>query len=269
MQAWMLLFLLPLITAWASKWIAPREITWAEMGASIAAGIFIVALVVGAGLMSATYDTQIYNGQITGKTRVHDSYIESYSCNCSTDRKGNRHCSTCFRTHYTVDWDAQSTLGKFDIDHEDSTSKRVYGYPDPARWLKIMAGDPVSRSSSYTNYVKGVPESLFHLNVIDPKFQTMLPEYPDVIYDLYNINRVISVGVSVPDITKWNTELSLSLRTLGPSKQANVVIVLVNTADENYYNSLRTKWLGGRKNDVIVVIGTSAYPKIDWVQVIG
>jgi hypothetical protein len=127
--------------------------------------------------------------------------------------------------------------------------------------------DPVSKSSSFTNYVKAVPESLFHFTHISPKFAQTLPEYPSDIYDIYRINRVIPVGVAVPDIALWNQELSHMLGELGPSKRVNAVVVIVNTADVNYINSLKTKWLNGKKNDVVVVIGTSKYPAIDWVQV--
>jgi hypothetical protein len=57
------------------------------------------------------------------------------------------------------------------------------------------------------------------------------------------------------------------LRKLGPQKQANVIVVFVNEINSSYVHALEGAWLGGKKNDVIVVVGTTHYPAIDWVRV--
>jgi hypothetical protein len=45
-------------------------------------------------------------------------------------------------------------------------------------------------------------------------------------------------------------------------------VVIAKTGDMNYSNALNAAWLGGKKNDVIVVIGAPEYPKIAWVDVL-
>jgi hypothetical protein len=69
-------------------------------------------------------------------------------------------------------------------------------------------------------------------------------------------------------IRDWNDYLAGKLRKLGPSSQANVIIIIVNTADQTYRHALETAWLGGKKNDVIVLAGVTNYPTIDWVDTI-
>jgi hypothetical protein len=139
---------------------------------------------------------------------------------------------------------------------------------DPQRYVNVRIGEPCSRTSSFTNYVKAVPDSLFHANpLLAQKFAGMIPEYPSNIYDIYRINRVLAVNVPVTDIGAWNNDLGITLRKLGPQKQANAVIVFVNTPDRNYINALESAWLGGKKNDIIIAVGVTQWPHIDWVEV--
>jgi hypothetical protein len=120
----------------------------------------------------------------------------------------------------------------------------------------------------------GAKDSLFNTEsqkTLIAKYKSMLPEYPDNIYDYYKIRRVLTVGnVPMDDIhlNAWNQQLSLMLRPLGPRKQVNVIIVLTTVQDPNFANALKAYWLGGKKNDVVVVIGTANYPKVDWARVV-
>lgn len=257
------------IVPWVVRAIWPHKITWIEMLASfLISGGFVTILYI-AGVYSQTHNVEILNGEVTSKERIHDTYLQSYKCNCRTTRSGKTNtttCSTCYRRHYTVSWDCHTNLGNITIDKKDWTNQGVYLLPDPDRYTIIKTGDPVAQEHSYTNYVKAAPDSLFH-QIDVKKHEKLIPIYPDKVYDYYKINRVLTMGVSLPDQDTWNYELSLMLKTLGPQKQANVVIVFVNTADQSYLHSLEGKWIGGNKNDIIVIIGTSNYPKIDWVGV--
>ena len=42
---------------------------------------------------------------------------------------------------------------------------------------------------------------------------------------------------------------------------------MVNTADPAYVYALEDAWIGGKKNDIIVVMGVTHYPDIEWVEV--
>lgn len=252
--------------------------TWGQLVGSCAGGLVISALLLfgafAAGKGMKTHDTEILNGQVTSKTREHGHYLESYECNCttSTDSKGNttRTCQTCYRDHYTVTWSCNSTIGRFRIDHLDRTSRSVYNAPDPARYTQIAKGDPVSRRSGYTNYIKAVPASLFRpaQAEVRAKFANMLPAYPDRVYDIYRINRVVGAGVSVPNAKAWNEAISNMLRTLGPSHEVNAVVVFAKTDDEDFFYALQDAWVNGKKNDVVVVVGVEDFnSKPLWVNV--
>lgn len=261
-----LVIAIPLVLPWVCRFFWPREITWKEMIVACVASAALSGTVYGLGLYGETADVEILNGEVVSKERIHDSYQKPYDCNCKTDKKGNRTCSTCYEDRYTVTWNCNTNLGTIRIDHEDSGSRSVYRKPDPARYTSIRPGDPVAVEHSFTNYVKAVPDSLFHPNQTR-KFDALIPEYPNDVFDFYRINRVFAMGVPVPDLADWNQDLSMLLRKLGPQKQANVVVLFVNTNDQSYIHALEGKWIGGKKNDIIVVVGTTAYPKIDWVAV--
>lgn len=245
--------------------------------------MLIIAGAVGASVGYQTADTEIWNGEVVSKDRIHGSYVESYDCNCRdvteyyTDHEGKRKsrsvrkCDTCYRDHFTVEWTCQTTLGNYRIAKEDWTNNKVYSLPDPARYAEIKMGDPVSKTHSYKNYIKAVPQTLFNPanETLKAKFANQIPAYPINIYDFYKIDRVIPVGVNVPDLKLWNTKLSHVLKTLGPKKQANVVIVMVKNPDENYFYALQDAWAGAKKNDIVVVIGVSSLAeKPLWANVI-
>jgi hypothetical protein len=237
-------------------------------GLIISAVILTAAFYIGKGAKTA--DQELWNGEITKKERVHDSYTRSYDCMCTTDDKGNTTCQTCYEDHYTVEWMAYSNVGDYSIDKLDSTSRRVYNEPDNDFWKRIQLGDPVAKKNKYTNYIKAVPESLFRPASSDlkQKFAKWLPPYPISIYNFYRVDRVIPVGVNIPDIGLWNEMLSQKLKRLGPLKQVNTVIVIARTDDPNYFYALQDAWLNGKKNDVIVVIGAPDFPhKAAWVQI--
>lgn len=266
MEILLLTLLVPFVVAWICKFVWSKDITWLELGATLVISLAVTGGTYWAGMYAQTADTEIINGEVLSKDRVHGEYTRTYSCNCSTDSKGNQTCQTCSEEHYTVTWTCRSNVGDIRIDQLDSTWPSVYNKPDPNRYTTINKGDPVAQEHHFTNYVKAVPDSLFHQNAVN-KFQAMIPTYPNKVFDYYNLNRALAIGVQVPDLAAWNNDISDMLRKLGPQKQANVVVLFVNTADEGYIHALEGAWIGGKKNDIIVVMGVTQYPKIDWVAV--
>jgi hypothetical protein len=244
-------------------------------------GALIVGLAFALSHGSATSDTEIWSGAVTSKDRVHGTYEKPYDCRCrpETSCRGSgkdrscstsQKCDTCYETRYTVKWSCNTTIGGYTIDSEDSTWRTVYSKPDPARYSVINVGDPVSKTSSYTNYVQAVPESLFKpgSESLRAKYAKMTPVYPDKIYDIYKIDRFVQVGFAFTDAPAWNLDISNMLRTLGPKKQANVIVVVAKTADANYMYAIRDAWEGANKNDVVLLIGSEDGQKIAWVDVI-
>lgn len=257
-------------------------------------GLLLVSLLFFASKGTQTSDVEIWNGKVVSKERNHGTYEESYECNCRnvtetytetqyyTDSKGKSQsrtvtktrtkkvCQTCYRTHYTVKWECNTTVGSYTIDSEDSLSSLVYNTKDPARYTSIKVGDPAAKRSSYTNYIQAVPNSLFAPAPSDlkAKFTGLIPPYPDQVFDFYRINRFVTPGWAPADAAQWNQDISLALRDIGPKKQVNLIIVVAKTNDSNYEYALRDAWEGANKNDVVLIIGSMQYPKIDFVRVL-
>ena len=251
--------------------------SWQPAAINTGIGILVIAASFGISSGVATMDVEIWNGKITAKDRIHDTYEQSYSCNCRSVSSGSGQnatsttvCDTCYETHYTVKWTCNSTVGSWEISKLDSTRRSVYASPDPARWKAIQIGEPASRRHNYTNYVQAVPQSLFTPSSagLKQKFAALIPAYPDNVYDVYRLNRFLTPGYSTPDAPLWNNDISMMLRELGPTKQVNTIVVIAKTDDPNYEYALRDAWEGANKNDVVLVIGSAQFPKIDFVRVL-
>jgi len=277
---WFLLF--PIIWAAAIWWFTGHR----RDGIFVAAGYLVVfclvvALAFWASKGSATADVEIWNGQVTSKERLHGTYERSYDCRCrqvesclgsGTTRScsSSQVCDTCYETRYTVNWNCETTVGGFTIDSRDTTFRSVYNEPNPARWTVINPGDPVSRRNSYTNFVQAVPSSLFSPSneALRLNFAKLTPSYPDVVYDFYRNDKFLTPGHPATDARAWNDSIAEMLKVLGPRKQVNAIVVIAKTDDPNYVYALRDAWQGANKNDVVLVIGSAVWPKIDFVDVI-
>jgi hypothetical protein len=152
----------------------------------------------------------------------------------------------------------------------DDTSQSVYDEPDPVFYRNIRRGDACSKVVDYKNYIKAVPETLFKpvSKEAKEKFAKWIPKYPQSIYNFYSMDRVVAAGLTIPDLANWNHLLSEKLKTLGPARQANAVFVITKTDDPNYFYALQDAWMGGKKNDIVVVIGAPSFPqRASWVRV--
>jgi hypothetical protein len=212
------------------------------------------------GTYSSLSDVQILNGRITGKDTARVHCRHAYPCNCRQVSCGKNCtttvCDTCYLHPYDVDWWAESTLGRFYIDKIDSQ-----GLKQPPRWTAVVKDEPASKTNHYENYIKAAPDSLFH----KVKYDLARYHYPDypAPYDYYKINRVLGAH---PQFAKsLNDSLNNALRELGGSKQANVVVA-VTAADPGFADALKVHWLGGKKNDIIIVLGV-INSKLSWVRV--
>ena len=250
-----------------AKYFFHTTFTLQEMIIQFVVVILVVTSVWNIGKWSQTDDTEIWNGVITSKHRDHGTYEEAEDCNCTTDSKGNRSCSTCYTTHYTVDWYAKSTVGNIKFDSEDRESRSVYDYPNPPAYSNCAIGQPAALEHSYVNYVQAVPQSLFADKASANDFPEKIPEYPRV-HNFYQVDHVINVDteISPGQLTILDNGLDNILRALGPSKQANIILILTEIDDPTYRYAVEQSWLGGKKNDIIIFIGLDGN-KITWVDV--
>ncbi|WP_162577717.1 hypothetical protein [Variovorax sp. PBL-H6] len=269
-----LLLVVPLLWPFIAKAIWKHELTVREIAINLAVGAAIVILGWAGGRYAQTHDVELLNGEVLRKESHRVSCEHSYECNCtsstSTDSQGRttttKSCSTCYEHTHDVDHTLYTNVGDIDIDRVDRQGLTV-----PPRFTKAAVGDPVAKSHNFVNYVKAAPESLFNTlaeKAAYAKFDGHLPPYPDEIHDYHYANRVLVVGAKVPDAAEWNAKLAGALKKLGPAKHANAVLVFTADTDPNYAQALHQKWLGGKKNDIIVVIGAPSYPEVEWARVV-
>lgn len=138
----------------------------------------------------------------------------------------------------------------------------------PPRWGAAFVGEPWSSSHSYKNYILANPDSVLTGGKGDvEKWKKLIPDYPQV-YDYYRSNHFINMGVPNIDNGVWNWLTNEANKTLGPKKQVNVIVLTIPTADSSYVSALKTAWVGGKKNDAVIVIGSVDGHNIDFVDVV-
>jgi hypothetical protein len=100
------------------------------------------------------------------------------------------------------------------------------------------------------------------------KYAKSIPSYPGSIYDYYRLDRVVLVnGVRLSDLRSWNESLSALNGKLGAAKQSNMVIVLGHNLPSDYFYALEEAWIGGKKNDTVLVISVDEGLRPQWATV--
>lgn len=269
MEYIVLVFVAAVLGTALAKWYGKSEYTWEEIAISMVGVLLISWGLLAAGTYSSLSDTEVLNGKVTGKEKVRVHCRHSYECHCYTSCSGygknrscSRHCQTCYEHGFDNDWDVYTTVGN----HSISTVDRQ-GLIEPPRWSQVIIGEDAHDTRTYVNYIKGAPESLFNkLLLVQDKYP--IPNYPSSIYDYYRINRVVEVAVHLDPAVKaeLNSRLNLMLRDLGPQKEVNVVPVFTSY-DANFARALEAAWLGGKKNDIVVVVGLNKDQTINWTYV--
>ncbi len=262
----LILMILPTIICTVIFLFELKNITWKEFVIQNVINMFVIGFCLLIATTGKGHDKEIWNGRVLTKYSEKVSCRHSYSCNCYndcyTDKDGEHcteHCSTCYEHNYDIDWNVHTSLGDYEIDTIDSQ-----GIKEPPRWTSVVIGEPVSMNKSFVNYVKMNPKSLFVDNVELEKYNKMIPNYPQL-YDYWKINRFINL-FPVANVNAWNTKLSEINRDLNPKKECNINIIAVPEISKDYFYALRNKWIGGKKNDIDVIISVKSDNSIAWVN---
>lgn len=261
------LLALPLLVAVAG-FILLKGITWKEFALQVVAQILVAGVSAVCVFCANTHDVEVWNGRVTNKAQVQVPCSHSYQCNCrqvctgsGKDRSCSQQCDTCYEHFADYDWDVYTSNG------EVITIARIdrQGVHTPPRWKSTQIGEPTAVRHAYTSYIKGSPDSLFRHQGSSDKYKGKIPEYPNDVYDYYRLNRFVSMGVAA-DVHAWNEALSEVNADVGSPRQANVIVVLTREPRDWFY-ALQETWIGGKKNDIVLVVGVDAEDKPAWVEV--
>jgi hypothetical protein len=249
-----LLMLFPILTIIVMKVWRPQQFSWLEAGTQFVLSLICIsALYMGGKYMEMT-SVQFLTGTINSKTSADGHYTTSYCC--ATDSKGN--CtSTCYTDHYTREWFLKTTIGNIEtssIDTEWRSSRDSFS--SDKYWNGAYKGEACSRTDMYLNYVQAAKFSLHNRSGTNEEYVKagLLPNYPQI-HGIYKLNRVIDLGVGIPNLDKWRLALDDHMKTLGGLKQINIFIMFVPTTNPSYTAALEAHWRGANKNDTIIVVG--------------
>lgn len=264
----LIVLLVPLALA-GLAYVLLDGVTLKEFGLIVLAALVVAGSSAGIVSCANTHDVEVWNGVTTGKERNTVSCSHSYSCNChqvcsgsGKNRSCSEHCDTCYEHSHDYDWDVYTTVGTITIDRVDRQ-----GVHEPGRFTSTKMGEPVSVTRSYDNYVKAAPGTLFRHQGLKEKYAGTVPEYPQAIYDYWHLDRLVTVGVNVDNPKAWNHELSRINSDLGKPKQVNMIVVLVKNKPDDWYYALEETWIGGKKNDAVLVVSVDDQMKPQWASV--
>jgi hypothetical protein len=253
------LLLIPIGFAFAGFLISKGKIDIRELGAQVGVTLLIVIVPYAIALHNRTADTEIWNGVVAGKQKSDVGCCHPYCCqtcqSCTTDSKGNTTCTsyccqTCYEHSHDVQWNAWSSNNE----HLYSDSCNSPGTSEPARYTAIRVGEPTAVEHSYKNYIKGNPDTLVRRSGQVERFKNQIPPYPQV-YDYYRAQRFLAVGLKLPNPVGLNERLSEINAKWGAPRKVDIVVVVVRESDEMYLEALREAWIGGKINDIVIVVG--------------
>lgn len=264
-----LILLVPFAIALAGFFAGKGKVDPRELAVQLAVTLLIVAVPYAIALHGKTADKEIWNGVVASKEKSNVSCCHPYCCSTcqSCDSKGNCHsycCQTCYEHSHDVEWDAWSSNGE-NIYSNGCNSPYT---SEPSRWTVIKLGEPTAVEHSYTNYIKGNPNTLMKRTGAAEKYGQFVPAYPRV-YDYYRANRFLVDRVAVPNLAALNFKLSEVNARLGRKKKVNIDVIVTAISDEEYLEAVREKWIGGKINDTVVVVGVDGDTlKMRWAGVI-
>lgn len=248
--------------------LVSKQICLKELAVMLAVQLAVTGISAAIVYNSAISDTEVWNSRVVGKKKDWTSCEHSYSCNCRScncDSKGrcSRCCDTCHE--HTNDWNWNVYTSTQETIRISRIDKR--GSQEPPRWTAVYLGEPVSTPHSFDNYVKASSDSLFRKSGQTNKFIGLLPEYPLGVYDYYRLNRIVLVnGARIEGRDAWRKDIDELNAEIGASKQVNIVLVFARGLPPDYFYALEQAWIGGKKNDVIVVMGVSDKGWIEWAN---
>lgn len=293
-----LIALIPLIAA-GILWYKFKKIVWWEAVIIPVIGLITAFIFNYLAVKGMTTDTETWSGQVTEAVYI-PSWVEYYEyavyrteVYTTVDSKGHSHIHTrqvfdhwqpSTRTHVDC-WTGDDTVnGSYDIDqnrYKDIVQKfgasttRAGTRTTSSHNSRMISGDPndypsvnknkyvypTTSTRSWENKIKACP-SVFSYKKVDPKEPVF--EYPQEI-DKFASGRLLGQTGGL-GLLQWDQMNSV----LGPTKYVNVIAVGFGpNSDSSLAETQEAKWIGGKKNDLVICFGGGTQMQPSWVKVFG
>ncbi len=261
----------------AILWAKDKRVVWWEWLIASAVGYITAGLFQIAAFAGMTSDIETWSGRIDSAVH-YPTYVEQYEqvhFRTVDDGDGKSHTETYYTTEYRTHpehWTAYTTIpdsheidrGFFeevtknfgdDIATEDGHYSGFFS-GDPHQYVVRCKTDyiyPVTTTRTWTNRIKAAP-TLFSFIKVDPKLVYSWPENRD----WRQSNRLIGTGLGVTSL-----EFDRMNARLGSTKHVNVILIGAGAKDSSWAELQRAAWVGGKKNDLVLVVGNN------WAKVFG
>jgi len=280
-----------------------KKTTWWELAIPIALTVLTLFICQWIAIRSAINDSELWG---------HMSYIVSHEepmtydgecsreCNCSTDSKGNRSCSTCYYRCdksssrkcyltddrgqiYRISYSKYKEIDKRWKNNQYATkkmTKRDAGYTTigdkykragRGNWHRVIwdripeTAEPIVVEHTYENRL----QTQSHWGEVDDKDR--------ILYDVFDYPsvpggwRLQSLLTNGPAFRKADNHLQYLNGYLntnkGGYKKVRLWILVYNNQSQESADLQRSHWKGGNKNELTVMIGTNAERKIVWADI--
>lgn len=235
--------------------------------------------------LSVATDTETLSGRIFEV--IHSpswveryTYVETYSTGSGKYRQTHTRIRTAYRTH-PENWRIQDTIPNSFYVTEEVYRGYVQKFSNNGSKPEVRLGsrpgfhsgdrndyfcvcpltliEPTTDYQFFENRIRSGP-STFGFEKIDPKDKT-LPEYPNNGNHLVS-DRLVGEAAHHINIRDWDQLNAI----LGPKKHVNLILVGFNNQPSMQAHRLRSKWFGGKKNDLVLCYGY-VDGKVTWAEV--
>ena len=268
----------------ALLWFLDKEIIWWEWLIGSAAALLLAAIFHGVSIWGMTDDIETWSGYITRATHFPlwvEEYQEAHYVT-HTDGKGHTYTTVYYTTEYRTHPEYWEAFTQYD-DHEISAGffgeicynfsnlvtedghKGGFYSGDPNVYVTYNKNGfiyPTTILRHWSNRVKVAPSVFSFVSVPTNIAVYAWPRNPD-----WRISqRLLGAAPALFDQLEFDRINS----RLGASKKMNLIFVGFGDKDSTYGQWQEAKWLGGKKNDLVVAFGgmTKNRPAA-WVHVFG
>lgn len=278
----------------------PKEFTWLEVPVQCIVSAVVLLLICNLFFYfgSDLHDIEVWNGK--ARKAVYEERYDIKTCHQECDSEGKNcktecHCNTWPPSWRLVTNNAESAglsssqygnLKNWFGNERYAGSKGDRCAGNPGRiYETVYNGDPAllvptAIEHPFVNYLKASKSIRKTTGGNTEGFEEFLTGYPRVRGGMFGkiyLDRVIIKGIPIPadkksDIERWasgvDALLDKALAELGHTKEVNILVYVVGTGDRKFFQALDEHWKHAKKNDVVVIVGTTEFPKIDWADVI-
>lgn len=186
-------------------------------------------------------------------TRWHEQYWMAYSnINTSYNISESKY-------KYFVKNFKNESKERGDRTTSEHNSRMISGDPyDYVTYLKDDFVEPITDTRYFVNRIKAA-KSVF--NFVTPPKEIQVFDYPQNA-DVWRSNRLLGTAPKDFDI-RLVDEMNARL---GPTKRVNVIIIGFNSSDSSLAEWQRSKWIGGKKNDLVICYGTKWVKAFGWSE---